>query len=166
MIKLFLTIAIILLFSEGVYSQANSALKKPLADQAAQIDKIKKEIKANMKSYTKTIDISDSISYQYSYKMSKELKLISVGTVDRKQNLAKIVDWYFNNGQLIYTEQNYKERSSNKILETEKFYLNNENLFAWSQEGTWKDPNSAEFKQAATGLHAYAASLKRTLRNK
>ena len=148
-----LAIASILILTQGVYSQAKSD-----KEQIADIDKIKKEIKANLNSYTKTERAKSSEGYRYVYTEGKDLRLVAVYFKDTIED--KNVEWYFYNNQLIYSTQVWTNRASKKIIDNEKFYLNNERLFAWIRAGKKIDVNSKDFKKVADEFPKYAAKLK------
>ena len=157
----FLAIAIMFLLTQGVFSQVilEGMYFKSDEEQIAFIDKMKQEIKNNVNSYTKTEKVKDSTGYRYVYTKGNDLQLVTV-YYKNINNIDKSVEWYFHNGQLFYSEKVWTNRTTEKVVENEKFYLNNEQLFAWFQDGKWKDVTSPAFKKMADDLAAYAAKLK------
>jgi hypothetical protein len=158
--KSFLAIATILLLTQVVSSQVLDGIYiKPDEERIIDIDKMRQEIKANLKSFTKSERVKDSSSYRYVYTKGKELQLITVYYKDTN-NIDKNVSWYFHNGQLIYSEKTWTDRTTKKVVENEKAYLDYENLFAWFINDKKVDVTSQEFKKMAVEFPAYAAKLK------
>ena len=162
----FLAIATILLLTQGTYSQSEpkpkgdivGLLVKSDEEQITSIDKITQEIKANLSSYTKSEKVKDNSGYSYVYTKQNELQLIVAFYKDK--DVDKNVEWYFRYGRLIYSEQIRTDKATNKIVDNEKFYLDNEHLFAWFKSGKKVDVNSPEFKKTADELTAYADKLR------
>jgi hypothetical protein len=99
------------------------------------------------------------MGYRYVYTKEKDLILITVYYKD-PTNIDKNVAWYFHNGQLIYSEKNWTDRATKKIVETEKAYLTDEHLLAWFINDRKEDTASKDFKKMADEFPAYAAKLK------
>jgi|SRR6185436_1277331 len=163
----FLAIAAILFLAHGVYGQAERKLKRDMGllvksdeEQITEIHKMTQEIKANLNSYKKVEKFKDSIDYRYIYKKGKEVRLISIYSKDQHQNLSYVKEWYFHNGQLIFAEQITTEGKSNSIIDKEKMYFDNEQLFTWIQSGNKVDRNSDRFKKTAEELRGYAEELR------
>ena len=97
--------------------------------------------------------------YRHAYIKDKELKRTTV--YHRDQNTDKSVEWYFSNGQLIYSEQIWTIIKSQKIVDDEKFYLADGHLFAWiKMNGKYVDKDSKQFKGFEDGLEGYIIKLK------
>ncbi len=135
---------------QGVYSQTDK-------QQIANIEKATKEIKSNISNYQKTEKIKDSSGNRYVYKDGNELKLITVYFEDNDAN--KNVEWYFANGLLIYTQQVWTDRKTNKVVNNEKCYLNSGHLIAWTKDDKLVDVTSDEFKMVSIDLQAYEKEL-------
>jgi len=133
-------------------------LMKSDEEQIKDIDQMRQEIKNNLNSYSKSEKVKEHSGYRTVYRKGKDLQLIAVNQKDH--SVDKRVEWYFHNGQLIYCEQAWTDRSTNKIIDQEKFYLENEHLFAWFKNGQAINAASEDFKKTADELNAYAANLK------
>lgn len=73
---------------------------------------------------------------------------------------VKLVEWYFLEDYLIYTETNWWDPIRNKLLFTEKTYHQKGKMIAWiKSETTFADSNSEEFKKLDRDLQKYAAKL-------
>lgn len=165
--KYYLAIVVVLLLTQGVYSQSELKLKGDIGllvksdeEQISNIDKITEIIKANLNSYEKIEKFKDSTDFRYIYRKDKEVQIISIYSKDQNQNLSYLKELYFHNGQLIYAEQITTERKSNSVIDKEKMYFDNEQLFTWIQSGSKVDRNSDKFKKTAEELHDYTEELR------
>jgi len=162
LLKMILASATIIIFTRVAYSQEvdhNVDLwAKSDKEQIADIDNMSWEIKANLNKYTKTVKVSDSTVYRYVFMKGSELKQITVFGKD--QNIDKYVVWYFHNEQLIYSEQLWTDSSIPKMIDNEKFYLDNEHLFVWFKDNKCIDNSSSDFKKMADDLTDYASDMK------
>lgn len=74
--------------------------------------------------------------------------------------ILKMVEWYFFEDNLIYTETNWWDPIQNKLLFSEKTYHQKGKLIAWlKSESTFADSNSEEFRKFDRELQKYAAKL-------
>lgn len=138
---------------DGVYIKGDSEIIK-------NINKVREETLANINSYQKeeAFKDKDGTSFRYVYRQNKELKLIAVKTMDG--NVEKRVSWYFNNGQLIFSEQIWTDNESNKLIDHEQFYTDYGNLIAMIKNDKPVATTSDEFKEVSKGLKSYAEKLK------
>jgi hypothetical protein len=135
---------------QGIFAQTNK-------QQITDIDKARQEIRNNIQNFQKIEKVRDSTGSRYVYLKEKELQLITVNYRDK--NVDKTVEWYFSNGQLIYSEQVWTEIKSNKTIDNEKFYLSNGHLISWTKEDIIVDNNSQEFMDVDAQLTTYASKL-------
>jgi hypothetical protein len=113
--------------------------------QLNKIDSLKEKIAIELPTYSKLEKISNKTGLRFIYTKDNELKLIIVFTVDN--NIAKNVEWYFSNGELIYSEQKWIDNSTGKIINNEKFYLSDGHLIAWKYtDNNFVEKDSEEFK--------------------
>ena len=148
--KYFLTIITSFAITQGVHSQIAQ-------QQIAYIEKETKEIKNNITKYQK-IEKQDSLGNSNCiYKNNGELKLKKVYYQDTDAN--KNVEWYFANGELIYSQKIWTDKKTNNVIENEKCYLNNNHLIEWTKNGKSVDSTSEEFKRVSADLPAYGISL-------
>jgi len=139
------------ILTQGTYAQIYN-------QQITDIDKARREIKNNIQNFQKIEKIRDSTGSRYVYFKEKELQLITVFCEDK--NIDKSVEWYFSNGQLIYSEQIWTDTKSSKTIDNEKFYLSNGHLIAWTKENNPVDNTSQEFKDVDVQLFTYAEKIK------
>lgn len=132
------------------------------SEQVKSIDKQLQEIKGSLKNYQKVEKQKSADGYKYIYKNDSEIQIISVFYLDK--NINKKVDWYFSNNKLFYCEQCWTNIETSKIVNLEKFYLKDEQLFAWiKSENTLVDDKTDEFKDFAKELTNYVSKLKTDL---
>ena len=135
---------------DGVYIKSDE-------ERVAEIDKITQEIKAGLNSLSKTQNFKDSSNYRLIYKKAMEPLLISIHSEGK--DISYVKDWYFQNGHLIFVEQITRVIEFDKVIDTERMYLDKENLFIWIQSGKKVDPSSSQFKEAAKELREYSNKL-------
>ena len=132
-------------------------------EQIAEIDRIKVDIKNNLGNYTKIEVFKDSTGYRYVYKQDNTLKLISIAYKDRRnagKYIYKEVEWYFCNGYLVATEQNWSDFYTKQLMDRQLFYLNDTCAIAWIDfENKKVDTDSEEFKREAAILLKYGQDL-------
>lgn len=148
--KIFFSI-LSLVLTHGVFAQMNK-------QQIADIDKARQEIKSHIADLNKIEKSKKENGYRNIYTKDKELILTTVYFKD--QNINKNVEWYFSKGQLIYSEQIWKDDKTEKIIDNQKSYLVNGQLMAWIKMDSIVNNNSQEFKDLGTQLVAYALKLK------
>lgn len=136
--------------SQSAYSQTND-------QRIENIEKTIKEIKNNLNKYQKVEKLNDNNGIKYVYKDGNELKIISLVVNDSETN--KSVEWYFANGQLIYSQQIWIDQKSNEIIDNEKCYLISGQLIAWTKNNKTVDTTTEEFKKVNSELQAYAKVL-------
>ena len=143
-------ITLFILFSNGILAQST---EKDLERIKVTIDQIDNE-----KSTYKLIEqFKNSEGSRYSYVKNGELKKVSINT--QHENLNKKVDWYFDNGKIIYSEQKWVD-SENKVVNNEKIFLSENQIIAWIKtDGRKVDKESQEFIDAELKLIDYANSL-------
>jgi len=123
------------------------------------IDTLVKKIAGDSISYQRITAELDPNVYRCFYLKDKDLKIVHA---DFTSDTSKITaEWYFDNNNLIYSEQNWWNMSDHKSTLTTKMYLSNENLVAYisSSHGVY-DPSSDDFRELAVGLKEYAKELK------
>lgn len=129
--KLLFGAIIILFLYQVVISQV---ILKPYKEQIADIDKKRQEIRNNISNYRQTQNHTDSNGYSYVYKQDTALKLIMIEYKDRRDTgkyIDKKVEWYFSNGHLIYSEQIWTDIATGKLVDNQKFYLDDRHMIAW-----------------------------------
>ena len=143
-------IVLFTIFSNGMLGQST---EKDLERIKVTIDKIDNE-----KSTYKLIEqFKNSEGSRYSYVENGELKKVSINT--QHGDLNKKVDWYFDNGKIIYSEQKWLD-SENKIANNEKIFLSENQIVEWIKtDGQKVDKESQEFIDAELKLMDYANSL-------
>ncbi len=96
-----------LVLTPGVHSQTSDGLDLVLMandteQQIRDIDKFRENIKNNISNFRKIEKYKDSLSYREIYVKDNVLLLVKVQQMDNK--IEKNVEWYFLNGQLMYSE--------------------------------------------------------------
>ncbi len=149
--KYLITLVLGCIIMQGLFAQSEN-------QKIIEIDKTKLEIRNNISTLHKVVEVQDSAGYRYSYYNANGLTLISIYYKDK--NIDKYVDWYFSNGQMIYTELTWTDNVTNKLIDNEKFYLSDGHMINWLKSGTKPvDITSKEFKQMDTLLVAYGGEL-------
>ena len=149
----------------------NSVFCQTQSSRMTDIDKICREIDNNLNVYQKIKQMDDSNGSRYEY-MDKngKLKLVTIEYKDRSvtgEYTDKKVRWYFSNDVMIYSQQVWTNIPSHKIVDNEKFYMNNNNMIAWiKSDGKSVDKQSTQFKDVDTKLYAYGAKLRQAAYNR
>lgn len=142
---------LIAIFSNGMLAKST---ENDLEKIKIAINKIDNEIS----SYEKIEQFKDSEASRYSYVENGELRKVSIDT--KHEGLNKKVDWYFENGMLIYSEQKWID-SENNIVNNERIFLNNNQIILWLKtDGKELDKKSHEFIDGEMKLIDYANTLK------
>jgi hypothetical protein len=135
----------------GVFAQANK-------QQLSNIEIKQQEIKNNIESFQKIVEIKDSSQYRYVFMKDKKPQLITVHVEDH--NIGKYVEWFFYNGHVIYAEQIWINNSTGDIIDNEKLYADNSELIAWIKtDNETVDTTSEEFESNALLVKAYWRGL-------
>jgi len=159
-----------LLFSQVCFSQTHEnqypfvdliAIEQDTAATLMNIDKLKDQIKSKIQEYQKIEKFKDNTGSRYLFVKDNQLQMVTVSF--KENNIDKNVEWYFSDGQLIYSEQVWKE--SDKKINQEKFYLNNNHLIGWLKDGKKVSKRSSEFQTTEGDLVAYGVKLKNELKN-
>ena len=127
--------------------------------QILEINKVKTQIKDSISTYQE-LDKAEEAGggYRHAYLKNKELVLTII--YHNEQNIDKYVEWYFSNGQMLYSEQIWTNTKTGKIVDDEKFYFVDGRLFAWiKMDGRHVNKDSRPFKNFDSGLEAYAIKL-------
>jgi hypothetical protein len=154
-IKYFIASIVTLFFIEGVYAQ-----DVPQQNDAriAAIDKIKDEIKNKIDSYQKKEKYKDSTGYRNAYYNGDELQLAV--TYYKDSASEKHGEWYFQNGQFIFSVKLWTDVKTKDTIDYERFYLINERLYAWFKFDNPIDRNTVVFKKLNFRMRDYIADLK------
>jgi len=123
------------------------------------IEEIVSSLKSKLETWEKVEMVNTIETKKYFYYKENDLQLASVQQIEKK--IEKNVQWYFLNKQLLYSETNWLDTASGKLLYTEKTYHANGNLIAWlNNESTFVDSNSPEFKNLDKSLNDYSLKLR------
>jgi len=125
--------------------------------QISSIEKEAKEIKGNINKYKKTEKFKDETGNKYVYKHNNELKFVSVYFEDTDAN--KTVEWYFTNGQLLYSHKVWTDKKTNKVVTNEKCFLHGGHLVGWTKDDNPVEVTSEEFERISQELIAYGTKL-------
>lgn len=160
--KYFIAIITVLLFSQSIFAQRINPFAGETAaaslEQLTAIEKIKDEIKNSISSYQKKEKFKDATGYRYAYFKGSELQVVAAFYKDT--STEKHVDWYFQNGQLIYSVQLWTDIKTKDTLDYERYYLTNERLIAWFKFDKQVDRNTVVFKKLNYRMRDYVGELK------
>ncbi len=93
------------------------------------------------------------------YLQNDAVQLITVS--DKANWHTKEVAWYFENGQLLFSEQKTTDINSKAITNNEKFYFQEGHLKAWiNMDNHLVDDTSEAFRYMDTEIIEFASSLK------
>jgi|GEM_PF-6451607 len=146
---------IVLTLSVGMFAFST---KKEIEIVKAKVNFIENELST----YTKIVNQDDSMGLSNSFFKNDEIKKISVQMNEGK--IIKQVVWYFENDQLIFSEQKWENQKDKTIVNNEKIYLIDHKLIAWIRtDGKLVKNNSQEFKNMESMSVAYAEGLVQTL---
>jgi hypothetical protein len=148
--RIIVAIIVGFLFVQGISAQTEK--------QISAVDKQWQKIKSNISSFHKEVKVENSTGYRYVYSKGKELQMITV--MSKEKDIDKNVFWYFVNGKMIYSEQTWTDVYTGKIVDNEKFYFDNERLFAWIKDSKFVDTASNDFKNADNEFVSYVVKLK------
>jgi hypothetical protein len=128
------------------YSSAQSTI----ADIDQKVDFIKDKLETLDKVEKIKTDSTDQVFY------FKNHKLVMVQVRDSSK-IEKIVQWFFDNDKIFYSEMNWLDPDKGLILFSEKTYHKDGYMFAWlNNENTFSDTRSYEFKQLDIGIRKMA----------
>lgn len=123
-----------------------------------EIQKACDEIRQELPTYKRSVKYRDSTGTRTAFIKGNELKLTRAE--QREETIDRTVEWYFNNGQIIYCEQKWFLRANGKLFNNERLYLKDGKLLLWvNSEGKTVDPNSGAFKETAFALVNYSKQL-------
>lgn len=145
--KLF-TILICVIGTFFCYAQSNNT---------SDIDKLTKDIKANFNSYKEVVKTNSSDGSRFFYLKDNALKLIIIKALE--QDTEKNVEWFYENGKLIYCETNWLDKKTKKITFSEKCYLSNGQLISWIYQSKSIDSSSDDFKKMSADLEVYGSKI-------
>jgi hypothetical protein len=138
---------LLLAVTSKIFSQSN----------ISSIDALVAGIKNKQEMYEKYEKINSQEGFHYVFHKDNEPKFV---VVQQHGKIEKNVTWYFKDSALLYTETNWSDSLSKKILFNEKTYHDKTGLIAWiNSESTFIDANSAEFKKLNLELTAYGQKL-------
>ena len=164
--QILLLILLALVIASGSYAQSqnkytvdHSLISGDTAQMIRDINVMAGQTKNDIGTYRKVVRDEDASKYRWHFFKGKELKLVQLRTHDESNEM--FVEWYFNNGQLYYSEQNWTNTETKQLMQNNKMYLKDEILFAWisSQKGM-VDTTSTDFNELAAALKKYAQELK------
>jgi hypothetical protein len=146
-------------FSQPALGYINQYIKGDTAKEVAVIDTLVQKIVKDSASYRRILVEKDARIERAYYLQEKELRVVQA-SYDSDSTLM-IVEWFFYNNKMIYNQQRWLDGATQKLQQTFKMYLKDENLIAWlnTKKGAY-DPSSTEFKELGEGLKEYAKQLK------
>lgn len=142
----------------SIDAQQSSTLQKD-DPQIMAIDKTKDEIKGNINSYKQVERKADSTGYDRGYFLKDELQLVT--TYYKDTATEKHAEWYFQNGQFIFSMELWLDVKTKDTIDYERFYLSNERLIAWFKFDQPVDRNAVVFKKLNVRMSDYVAVLKK-----
>ncbi len=158
-----ITIFVFILLFSGAYSQTAVMVDpKTTSIETAQkmigINKLTEKTKSNLNNLKK-IDIQkDNLGQRVAYFESNSLKIIKVYLTDN--GIEKNIEWYYSDEKLIYSEANWEDISTNKIVNTVKCYFDNNHLITWIDFGNkFLDPNTDTFRERDSEMTIYGKKL-------
>jgi len=148
-----LTLAAGLFMAQATYSQTKQ-------EQMTNIDQKKQDIDNNIGSYQKSMKFKDGTNSKSVFKDGNELKMVSISIID--ENVDKKVQWYFENGKLIYAQVEWTNISTGILVNNQRTYVDNKQAFSWIKAGNVSvSSSSREFKDMDSELMVYAANLQK-----
>jgi hypothetical protein len=151
-------ILITLFFVRNIYAQMAPTLEKS-DPQIIAIDKTVGDIKNNINSFRKVERKADSTGYDRGYFLKSELQMVA--TYYKDTATEKHGEWYFENGQFIYSTELWLDVKTKDTIDYERFYLRNEHLIAWFKFDQPVDRNTVVFKKLNVRMSDYIAVLKK-----
>lgn len=133
------------------YSQTNQTITN--------IDQSIQNIKNELHSYKKVEKINTNEGSRFVFFKDGEIRLITVKSIEL--NSEKNVEWYYLNGQIVYSETNWFDSKTKNNSYNEKCYFNNGHLIAWlNPQKEFVDNSSDEFKKMDEDLSIYCSKIK------
>ena len=111
-----------------------------------------------MKTYKKIEKVKTGEASKYIYKKGNDLKFVIVQQMEN--GIEKNVEWYFENGNLIYSTSNWLGITHRGEMANEELFMKDGKLIYWNAKGEVVDPNSETFKEMNKGMQEYALKLK------
>ena len=122
------------------------------------IERTKSEIEKRKTSLKQKEIILNKEESKIAYFNEDNLELISVRQIET--NINKSVNWYFKGGVLMLSKTNWVDQKTNKIIKSEKQYLNNGHLIAWiNSDNKFVDNNGPEFIKLDNELAEYGQKI-------
>jgi hypothetical protein len=146
--KLFL-LFVVLAFSKNISAQSATELKT--------IENNVTDIKKNVGTFQKIEKNKTQGGYTNVYIKGGEVQLIETRSIE--PSLEKNGWYYYLNGQMIYTENNWGDVTGVSVLQ-EKCYLENNKLVAWNKNGKTVNNTAPEFGQKESELVPYGQKLR------
>ncbi len=147
-----------ILLTQILFSQDDVMIEN-YPQQMTEIDKVVSAIKSKTATFKKVEKAKTQEASKFIFLKEKELQFITVKQMEN--GLEKNVEWYFSNGSLIFSETNWIDLISKKVMAHEKQYLKNGTLLCWlDNENKLVDPISPEFKEVDKRIQTYAVKLK------
>jgi hypothetical protein len=161
--KLVLTICICFYFIIAANSQTavmvdpkNTSIES--AQKMIGISKITEAIKLNIGTLKKVEIQKDILGYKEAYFKTNSLQLIKVLVKDN--GIEKLIEWYYAEGKLIYSEANWTDITTKKAVNKVQCYFDKDHLITWIDFGNkFLDPNSLEFKERDSQMDVYGKKL-------
>lgn len=145
-----------MLFSVSFFLVVATAFSQ--SERTSHIDQTVKKISSSINDYKKTETVYDSVSQKTVYSKNNVVKLIRVKHIE--EGIEKTVSWYFNDKQLIFSEQNWLNIKSDLVIDHEIFYMDNGRLISWiNTDDMAVSEESTEFKKTDAALSAYGVML-------
>lgn len=144
----------------AIFSLIQGLIGQPDTLQLDKIDSLKINTLKNLPSFTKLVKVNNETGNRIVYLKNNDLKLITVYSKDN--NIEKNVEWYFSDGELIYSEQKWIDLTTGKVINNEKIYVSNGHLIACEKtNGKFVDQDSDEFKDLDKRFAEYGEKLEK-----
>lgn len=133
-----------------------------LCAQNEQIEAVQEKVDAireNRQELLRLKRVETVSAYYYIYYEAKAVKLIESMQLD--EGLEKKVDWFFDNGQLLYTETRWEKPETGVLVHSEKTYHVDGKLIFWEKEGESLDSSHEEYLDTEKNLKNYSERVLR-----
>lgn len=100
---------------------------------------------------------SGDFGYQHAYLEEGQLRLVIAYM--KEADADKHVEWYFENGKLIFSQQTWTDRTTQAVTDHQEFYMVDGELTRWTDDGIAVDPSSQMFSNMNSELKAYARRM-------
>ncbi len=126
-------------------------------DRIQKIDEHCNQIIRQLSTCSHSVVMSDSQGNRINYACFGTTKVITIKV--QQDSILKNVIWILEENRLIFAGQEWLNVKTNRIVDIQKFYLENQSLIGWLTNNSFVASNSVAFTETAKELQDYIPKL-------